>query len=194
MKMLNNVLIKITSGGRGDLVLFVDNVPEELFYEMRHPRKAVGTGQQQHWEPDLDKPQVPTLYEELHLSQTGDKGIVFDLDNNQARSRFQQLDRYIKSMTPPHETPVEAIPYAMDPTDASSPALALSQVPRAVLPSLSPREPKDSLRDSGAATSLDVEAIQKKAVADYLDQQNKERMAKVREARKTEEPAAEASK
>jgi hypothetical protein len=193
MKMLNNVLVKMTSGGRCDLVLYVDNVPFDMFYEMKHPRKCVGQGQQQHWEADTDKPMVPTLHEELRLSQTGDKGIVFDLDNEPSRARFTRLNRYIKQMFPPNQILPEAIPYAVDPTDPSSPALALSQVPRVALPSLSPRG-DEPLRESSAASALDLEAVKKQAVADYLEQQNKDRMARVRAAKSETVSADEASK
>ncbi len=192
-KMLSNILIKVTSGGRADRVLYLDNVPSDMFFEMKHPRKCVGQGQQQHWEPDLDKPKEPTLYEELRRSQTGDDGIVFDLDNEQVKARFTRLNRYIRSVYPANQVPPEAVSYAVDPTDPSSPALALSQVPRAVLPSLSPRG-VEPLRDGGLQPSIDVEAIKAKAVADYLDQQNKERMAKARAARGSADKNEETSK
>ncbi len=132
----------------------------------------------------MDKAKVPTLYEELHLSQTGDGGIVFDLDNNGSKDRLTRLNRYIKSMFPANQVPPEAIPYAVDPSDPSSPALALSQVPRVVLPSLSPRG-EEPLR-GGNPPALNVEDIKKQAVAEYLEQQNRERMAKVRSAKNEE--------
>jgi hypothetical protein len=195
MKMLNNVLIKMTTGGRVDLVLYLDNVPEDMFYEMRHPRKCAGEGSQQHWEPDTSKPMIPTLYEELHLSQTGDNGIVFDLDNEQARARFQRLDRYVKSMYPANQVPPEAVPYAMDPTDSRSPALALDRVPRVVLPSvLSPRG-DEPLR--APVTTPDLEKIKAEAGAAAIEQYKMEvRMQAVRDAKAkkaAEEAAAAAS-
>ena len=74
MKLLKNVLVKIMRGGVADQVLYIDNVPEELFYEMRHPRIIIGKEQQQNWGSDTTKPKIPTLYEKLSLSKTGDHG------------------------------------------------------------------------------------------------------------------------
>ncbi len=185
MKLLSNVFIKLIRGGFTDIVLFIDNVPEEMFYEMQYPRVCVGEGQAQHYIADQTKAKIPTLYPELSLSQVGDGGIVFDLDNDQSKNRYLALNRFIRSEFPSNKLPAEPIVYSVDPMDSGSPALELSKVPRVVLPSLSPAGSKDSV-DGSAAASLDVEAIKAAAVKEYQDQQKeeaKDRMAKVREAR-----------
>lgn len=184
-KLISNVLIKLIRGGFTDRVLFIDNVPEDMFYEMKHPRICVGKGMEQHWEADLSKPKEPTLYPEINLSQTGDGGLVFDLDNEQSKHRYLALDRYMKMTLPNNKVPVEPIINAVDPTDTRSAALALSQVPRVVLPALSPSESKETVAGS-TTVSLDVEAIKKQAIAEYEAEKKaeiSERMAKAREAR-----------
>lgn len=184
MKLVN-VFIKLARGGFSDRVLFIDNVPFDLFYEMKYPRKGEGEGLAQHWVPDTSKEKIPTLHEELQLSQTGDGGIVFNMDNEPAKHRYLALDRYMKMNLPNNKVPVEPIIYAQDPTDPRSPALELSKVPRVVLPTLSPSASQDTVVGSATA-SLDVEAIKKAAVAEYQAEESakaKERMAKAREAR-----------
>jgi hypothetical protein len=184
MKMLNNVLIKLIRGGFTDRVLFIDNVPEEMFYEMQYPRKCEGVGQAQHYVADTSKPKVPTLYGELSESQTGDKGIVFNLENENAKNRYLALDRYIKSVYPNSKVPAEPIVNSLDPMDSSAPALALSQVPRVVLPALSPVG--GTTASSNDAPALDVDEIKKQAVEEYKkakEDEVKERMASARAAR-----------
>lgn len=189
MKMLNNVLIKLMRGGFTDRVLFIDNVPSEMFYEMQNPRKCVGEGQAQHWVPDFDKEKVPTLYPELQLSQTGDGGIVFNLDNEQSKHRFLALERYIKSVYPVNQVPPEPVVYSTDASDQSAPTLALSQVPRVVLPVLSPTGSSPATGGTTASLVLDpaaVEAIKKQAVEEYAAEEQrklKERMEKARAGR-----------
>lgn len=186
MKMLNDVLVKVARGGNSDLVLIVDNVPEDLFYEMKHPRVVKGEKQNQHWVADKTQAKIPTLYEELSLSQTGDKGVVFDMDNVHAKTRYKALDRYIKSVYPNNQAIPEAISYSSDPTRPSSPALALSQVPRVVLPVFSPAEQSVS---GNAAPSLvtanggDIEAIKKEAVEAYKAETKEKAKAKMAKAR-----------
>ncbi len=184
MKMIN-VFIKLIRGGFTDRVLFIDNVPEEMFYEMRHPRKCVGEGQAQHYIDDVLQAKVPTLYSELKLSQTGDKGIVFDMENEHSKNRYLALNRYIKSVYPNNQVPPEPMVYSVDPMDPSSPALSVEKLPRVVLPALSPSESKDSVA-GGTTASLDVEAIKKAAVEEYQKEEAvkvKERMEKARAAR-----------
>lgn len=184
MKILNNVLIKLIRGGFTDRVLFIDNVPEDMFYEMQYPRICLGKGQEQHYEPDLSKEKVSTLYPEITVSQTGDGGLVYDLDNEGSKHRYLALDRYIKSVFPNNKLPAEPVVFSADPQDSSAPALALSQVPRVVLPTLSPvGGATASLNESPV---LDVEAIKAQAVEEYKQEQKAimdERMAKAREAR-----------
>lgn len=185
MKLIKNVFIKLIRGGFTDRVLFIDNVPEDMFYEMKHPRIAVGKGMEQHWEADLSSPKIPTLYEEIKLSETGDGGLVFEMDNEHAKNRYLALDRYIKMTMPNNVVPVEPVIYSTDPTDPRAPALALSQVPRLVLPSLSPSDGKPSV-EGDASTSLDVESIKREAVEAYKAEEDakvKARMAKARESR-----------
>lgn len=188
MKMLTNVLIKLIRGGFTDRVLYIDNVPEDMFYEMRHPRIVKGEGSQQAWVPDMSQPQVPTLYEELKRSQTGDNGIVFDMDNEQSSQRYKQLDRYLKSVYPNTKLPAEPVVNSTDPMNSAAPALQLSQIPRLVLPSLSPSEPKPS--EVGSTTSsLDVDAIKREAVEQYKEQQREEAKERMAKARAAKEPA-----
>ncbi len=182
MKTLNNVLIKLARGGFTDRVLFLDNVPEELFYELRHPRVCIGEGQAQHYTDDRTQPKVMTLYPELRRSQTGDDGIIFDIENEQSKHRFLALDRYIKMQFPSNRVPAEPIIYAVDPSDPASPALELSKVPRVVLPALSPSESSDSVA-GGATPALDVESIKRAAVAEYKDAENEKMRSKMQKAR-----------
>jgi len=185
MKVLTNVLIKLIRGGFTDRVLYVDNVPAEMFYEMQHPRKCVGENAGQHYVPDMDKPKIPTLYPELVESQTGDKGIIFDLENEHSKNRFLALDRYIKSVFPNNKLPAEPIVNSVDPMDSGAAALELLKIPRVVLPALSPSDSKDSVAGS-TMPDLDVEAIKKAAIEEYeasKKEEARERMAKAREAR-----------
>lgn len=188
MKLLSNVLIKLARGGFTDRVLYLDNVPEEMFYELRYPTMYTGQGLQQNQVPDTSKEKVPTLYEALKISQTGDNGIVFDLDNEQAKQRYMILNRYIQSVYTNRDVPADPVVNSVDPQNAAAAALALTQVPRVVLPVLSPTESKNSASGSATASltaspSVDVEAIKKEAVKEYQEEQ-RNRMAKAREARK----------
>ncbi len=188
MTLLNNVFVKLMRGGATDRVMYIDNVPEEMFYSYKHPLECVGKGQEQHWEYNTTKDKVRTLHEEIKLSQTGDGGLVFDLDNEPSSQRYLTLMRYIKMTYPVNQQIPEAISYAVDPKDTKSPLIALSQVPRVVLPALSPGVSKDTLAGGTtpsieSASSVDVEQIKKDAIAAY-QQEQKDKMAKAREARK----------
>ena len=183
--LIKNVLVKLIRGGRTDRVLFIDNVPQELFYEMKHPVICEGKGQEQHWVPDTSKEKIPTLYPDLEKSQVGDNGIVFNMENENSLQRWLTVDRYIKSMYPSSKVIPQAVVNSVEPKNTAASPLALSDVPRVVLPSLSPSEAKPSVEGVTTA-SLDVEAIKKEAIAQYEKEQkekNKERMAKAREAR-----------
>lgn len=186
MKLISNVLIKVVRGGYVDRVMFVDNLPEELLYEMRHPRHCVGEGFKQHYEPDLSKPKVPTLYEELTLSQTGDNGILFDMDNEQAKTRYLALVRYIKNVFPAGKVLPEPIPNSENPAETSAGPLPLSKIPRVALPALSPAEAPSSVAGDATASAssagIDVEALKKEAVEAYKQEQ-KAKMVKARAAR-----------
>ncbi len=185
MKLIN-VFIKLIRGGFTDRVLFIDNVPEEMFYEMRHPRKCVGEGQAQHYIEDITQPKIPTLYPELALSLTGDKGIVFDMENEHGKNRYLALNRYIRSVYPNTKVPAEPMVYSVDPMDSASPALPFDKLPRVVLPVLSPSESKDPVTGEATASGFDVEEIKCKAIEEYKaqeDAQVKERMEKARAAR-----------
>ncbi len=184
MKLIN-VFIKLIRGGFTDRVLFVDNVPEDMFYEMKFPRKCIGEGAAQHYVDDVTQAKIPTLYPELSLSQTGDKGIIFDMENEHSKNRYLALNRYIKSVFPNNQLPAEPIVYAVDPMDSNSPILAVEKLPRVVLPTLSPSVVQTPVV-GGTTASLDVEAIKKAAVEEYQAEEKKkvnERLAKAREAR-----------
>ncbi len=185
MKLLQNVLIKLIRGGFTDRVLFIDNLPEEMIYELQYPRICVGEGQAQHYVPDTKQAKVMTLYPELHLSQTGDGGIVFDLENEHGKNRYLALDRYIKGMYPFNRLPADPVVNSVDAMDSGAAALELSKIPRVVLPALSPSESKETVAGSTTA-SLDVDAIKKAAIAEYEAEQKaeaKDRMAKARAGR-----------
>ena len=190
-KLIKNVLVKLIMGGSTDRVLFIDNIPEELFYEMRHPKKVAMVNDNpntQYWTEDKTKEKIPTLYEEIALSQTGDGGLVFNMENNNAKSRWESVTRYITSHYPSNKVPPKAVPFATSPKDPRSPALALSEVPRVVLPVLSPSVNSvavDTTADSAPA-ALDVEAIKAQAIKEYEAKKKAEateRMAKARAAR-----------
>ncbi len=184
MKLIN-VMIRLLRGGFTDRVLLIDNVPEDMFYELQHVRKCIGEGAAQRYVPDMDKPKVMTLYPELVASLTGDKSIVFDMENEHSKNRYLALNRYIKSVFPNNQLPAEPVVYAVDPMDQNSPPLPVEKLPRVVLPTLSPSESKDSVV-GGTTASLDVEAIKKAAIEEYQAEEKKkvnERMAKTREAR-----------
>lgn len=188
MKLLQNVLVKLMRGGATDRVIYIDNVPEEMFYAEKYPVTCAGEGQAQHWVADTSKPKVMTLHEEIKLSLTGDGGLVFDLDNEPSSQRYLTLMRYIKMNYPANQQVPEAIPYALDPKDTKSPLVALSQVPRVVLPVLSPTESKDSLNSGATSISdgLDIEKIKAEAIKEHEAEKKRkfaEKMAKVREGR-----------
>ncbi len=185
MKLLKNVLIKLIRGGFTDRVLYIDNLPEELLYEMRHPRICVGEGQAQHWIDDIKQAKVPTLLPELSASQTGDNGVVFDLENEHGKNRYLVIDRYIKSVFPNNRLPAEPIVNSVDPMDSGAAALELSKIPRVVLPALSPSGSQDSVAGDTTPT-LDVEKIKQEAITEYEAMKRNEaseRMAKARAAR-----------
>lgn len=185
MKLLQNVFIKLMRGGGTDRVLFIDNIPEEFFYTMKHPLEAVGQGQAQHWQYNEAKDKVLTLHEEIKLSQTGDGGLVFDLDNEPSTQRYLALMRYIKTKYPANQLVPEPISYAVDPKDTKSPLVALSQVPRVVLPVLSPTDSKESLSEE-TTPILDVEKIKADAIREHEAEKKRkfaEKMAKVRAGR-----------
>lgn len=186
MKLLSNVLIKLIRGGFTDRVLYIDNIPEDMFYELQYPRVCVGKGAEQHYEADLTKERVMTLYPELSLSQTGDKGIVFDVENEQSKQRFLALNRYIKMVYPNNKVPVEPVVNSVDPMDSAAAALDIQKIPRVVLPVLSPSDSQESVTGGAIASALNVEEIKQKAVEEYKASQDaevKERMEKARAAR-----------
>lgn len=188
MKLLKDVFIKLMRGGATDRVLFIDNVPEEFFYSMKHPLEAVGQGQGQHWQYNTAKDKVLTLHEEIKLSQTGDGGLVFDLDNEPSTQRYLALMRYIKMKYPANQNVPEAVSYAVDPKDTKSPLVALSQVPRVVLPVLSPTESQDSLNSGATSISnaVDIEKIKADAIKEHEAEKKRkfaEKMAKARAGR-----------
>lgn len=181
--LLKDVLIKLMQGGRSDKVLYIDNVPEEFFYEMKHPLTCVGEGQAQHWTLDTSKPKQQTLHQELKASPTGDGAIVFDLDNEPSSQRYLALMRYIKMTYPANQMIPEAVWYSQDYKDPKAPPIALSQVPRVVLPVLSPTETKESANSDSTTPALDIEAIKKAAVEEHELEKKRERMAKARAGR-----------
>ena len=194
MKLLKNVLIKLVRSGVVDRVLYIDNIPEELFYSPQHPKIITdrGTKGSQYWTVDVTQPKVMTLYEKLNKSQTGDDGIVFDMQNIHAKDLWSAVDAYIKANYPGNKLPPAPAPYSTDPTDARSPALALSQVPRAVLSVLSPSGKTDAgsavadLNGKNDEGPVNVEEIKRQAVEDYKAKKKaeaSERMAKARAAK-----------
>ena len=192
MKLIKDVLVKLVRGGYTDLVLILDNVPEEMFYEMKHPVVPSGNGKHKFYVADTSKPKEPTLYEELTPSQTGDKGIVFDLDNEQALARWREIHRYIQSVWPINQRVVDPVPNTTDVTDPRAGALPKDMIPRAVLPVLSPATatPSPVAATVETAPAVDLEAIKNaakaEAVAEYQAQLKKEadeRMAKARAAK-----------
>lgn len=194
MKLINDVLVKLIKGGSVDQVMILDNVPEDMFYKMAFPRIAVGKGQENHWEPDQNAAKVLTLHDELSLSQTGDGAIVFDMENENAIDRFKALDRYIRQMWPANKAVPEFKPNSEDPTDSRARPLLRSDIPRAVLPVLSPptgalenpSKVADVAGTNEAALILDVEKIKAEAIAEYeakLKEAAKEKMAKARAAK-----------
>lgn len=188
-KLLKNVLIKLMREGFTDRVIYIDNVPEDLFYEMKHPKKITLRDNQPQtamWTPDLEKDKIPTLKDHIKLSQTGDKGLVFNIGNENARILYAAVERYIKTMDPLNNT--EPIVYSQDPSNSAAPVLALSEVPRVVLPVLSPSE---KTSDAGKAT-LDLNDMKAKLKAEIMSEleaekkaKASERMAKARAARKS---------
>ena len=187
MKLLKNVLIRLAVGGRVDKVLYIDNLPEELLYEMQFPRKYVGKGIENHKEPDLTKDKVATLRLGLTDSPTGDKGIVFDLEREQGQTIWGKVEAYIKSMTPRGELPIAPVIYSQEPDKQSAPALDLDKIPKAVLSVLSP--PTAGAVVAPVAVGAGASPIQSKAdiIAEYKEQESvkrKEAMAKVRAAKK----------
>lgn len=186
MDVLKEVFIKLMRGGATDRVLYIENVPAEFFYSMQHPIICVGQGAQQHWERDMSSGKVRTLHEEIKMSLTGDGGLVFNLDNEPSTQRYLALMRYIKSKYPPNQLVPEAVSYAVDPKDTKSPLIALSQVPRVVLPVLSPTESQDSLSSNSTTSNLDVEKIKADAIKEHEAEKKRkfaEKMAKVRAGR-----------
>lgn len=188
-KLLKNVLIKLMREGFTDRVMYIDNIPEDLFYEMKHPRKIQVRDNNPAtavWVPDLTADKVPTLKDHIKLSQTGDKGLVFNIGNENARLLYAAVERYIKIMNPMNST--EPIVHSQDPSNSAAPALALSEVPRVVLSVLSPSE-KSS--DAGK-TALDLNDMKSKLKAEIISEladekkaKASERMAKARAARKS---------
>lgn len=194
MKLLKNVLLKLSRGGSTDRVIFVDNLPEDLLYSMQYPKVVAlmrkDDTRTQYWTSDTTKPKVMTLHEELKKSPVGDDGIVFNMDNNNAKDRWKAVDSYIKANYPSGKLPPAPKPYSVDPTDPRSAVLPLSEIPRIVLPVLSPSDSSDagnaSAGDSKSESIVDLDAVKKQAIEEYKKEQKakaSERMAKARAAR-----------
>ena len=186
-KLLKNVLIKLMREGFTDRVIYIDNVPEELFYEMRHPKKIQilnNNPQSATWVADLDAPKVPTLKEHIKDSQTEDKGLVFNIGNENARILYAAVERYIKTMDPLNN--IEPIVNSEDPSNSASPVLVLSKVPHVVLPVLSPSGKPDAGKTASDLTDLKTKLkteIMAEIKADKKAEAS-ERMAKARLAKK----------
>ena len=189
-KLLKDVLIKLNRGGMTYRVLLVDNIPESLFYDYKHPRKinmVNGQPHTQHWVADTEKPKVRTLKEHIKESQNGDGGLVFNMENTNSKDLYNAVDRYITTHYPSNKVVPKAVINAVDPTDKRSQPLALKDVPRVVLPVLSPSASADA-GDTTAAldSSSDIEAVKRQAVEEYKAAQKAkaiEKMAKARAAR-----------
>lgn len=188
MKLLKNVLIKLVLGGRTDQVLYIDNLPEELLFEMQFPTKYVGKGIENHKEPDLTKDRVPTLRLGLTHSQKDDKGIVFDLEREQGQAIWTKVQEYITSMTPKGELPVKPITNSVDNSKSSSPRLSLDKIPKAVLSVLSPPSAGAEVAPVavGAGASPTTQS-KEEIIAEYKageSEKRKSAMAKVRASKK----------
>jgi len=181
MKLLKNVLLKMSRGGRTDLILYVDNLPEDYLYEMAYPIMYVGKGRENHKEPDLSKPKTPTLRLGVTDSLTGDKGILIDMDREQGQTIWATIDRYIHQMTPPNQRLQAPVANSVQPSKASAAPLPLDKIPRAVLPVLSPPSgeqgsPVQAAPAVGTVTAAPTLGNDKKAAAQA-------RMAKARAAK-----------
>lgn len=186
MKLLQNVLIKVIRGGFTDRVIYVDNLPEDLIYESKHPMKIEGQGPNQHWVPDFEQPKVMVLREHIYRSQTGDDGVVFDLDNIQSTNHYLAVKKYVDSVNGNARTPFDPVVNSVEPSRPAAPALSLDKIPRVVLPVLSPAgvpSPVTGGTTDSSATTLDVDSIKRQAVAEYKAEQS-EKMAKARASRK----------
>lgn len=184
-KLLKDVLITLTKAGRTDRVLIIDNIPESLFYELRFPLICVGQGANQNWQPDLKAGKEMKLFEELRLSQTGNGSIVFDMDNEQSLMRWGAVYSYIRNTYPHSKVLPQAVENSVDPKNLAAGPLALKDVPRVVLPVLSPSDLNRPVAD-GTPESLRIAEIKKQAVDEYKAAEEakiKERMAKVRAAK-----------
>lgn len=193
MKLLKNVLLKLSRGGVTDRVIYVDNLPEELLYSMQHPmavKEAIkGDNKSQYWTRDTDAPKEMLLHEELKVSPIGDGGIVFNMENNNAEARWKIVDNYIKANFKGNKLPPAPVPYSINPQDPRAATLPLSEIPRIVLPVLSPvgspTADKQLARDS-SNSELSLESIKQQAIEEYKAEkkkQAKEKMAKARAAR-----------
>jgi len=138
MKLLNEVLVKLSRGGWTDRVLYISNLPEHLLYDMRHPMKYVGVGVNNRKEPDLSKDKIATLKEGLRMSPSNDNGIIIDTDREHGQTIWKNVWNYVRQMTPPGKIMPEPKVNSIEPSDPKAWPLPFDQIPRAVLTVLSP--------------------------------------------------------
>jgi hypothetical protein len=191
---MKEVLVKVITGSGCDRVLVIENLPKRFIFE-KVQKMAPLFVQNSAGMKIATEASIPVFgeYEEalkegITLSQTGDGGYVFNLNENKSVELFKELDNYVKRNLPRDHERVEAVPYATDPSSALSGPIPYSAIPRAKLPVLI--DPKNFRPEDGPASPPEAKATAQSSVpghiltaeehAEYMDMKEKKRQAQER--------------
>lgn len=194
MEVLKNVLIKEVNGSnKGDMVVYVDNLPKNLLYRQTKKMFIDPNDPQQKIVPEYEivdghRKQTNATVEELlpgiETSPTGDKAFVFFINYNEAKARLADIDRYIRNNVPVAERVQERVFYALQPGVMTSGTIPLQNIPRVVLPEpVSPPVAKATVQVEAHAEALPVHK-ERRPMTEAQKDAARERMARAREIRR----------
>lgn len=202
MEVLKNVLIKEVDGSRlGDKVFIIDNLPKSLLYKQAIKLMVDFTTPQQNLVPEFQLDErgrkIPTgaktdeLLPGIELSQTGDGGYVFFVQNNEGKMRLADIDRYLQATMPVSERVPVRIPYSSQPGTLSASPRPLDQLPRVVLPApVSPPSKDVQAAAPSPSSSPLVAPKQRKPMTEEQKAAARERLNKARAAKAEKKASA----
>lgn len=192
MEVMRSVLIKECNGSsKGDMVVYIDNLPKNLLYQKVKKMIIDPNDPQQRMVPEYviqDGRKVFTgamtdeLLPGIEESRNGDESYVFFTQYNEAKDRLADIDRYVRNNVPVAERVQQRIHYAMQPGVMTSGPIPLNTIPHIVLPA--PVSPPASAVQEGNTISGSLNVPLKKEKKPMTEEQRqaaKERMAHARE-------------
>ncbi len=195
MEVLKNILIKeVTGSNKGDLVVYIDNLPKNLLYRQTKKMFIDPFDPKQNIVPEFritedgrrgppTNAMVDELLPGIETSPTGDKAFVFFINYNEAKARLADIDRYVRNNVPVAERVQERVFYALQPGVMTSGTIPLQNIPRVVLPEpVSPPEAKASVQVEAHTAVL--AAKERKPMTEAQKDAARERMARAREIRR----------